>query len=151
MDTDTVEGNNSLCANRQIESYGNFSGYEGNPFVGQSVTVITGNNPHQLPATVTSSFIVLNNVFSGCISGPHKFTRLSYQIEMEVPSGFCFTGGDSGGAVLSSSGELIAIFSSAPSNNTCIGYAQMVGILRASFGLDGWYGINTSSSSTLCN
>lgn len=151
MDTDTTEGNNSLCVNRQLESYGNFSGSEGNASYGLPVTVVTGLDPHQLSGVITSTFTALNRVFSGCINPPNQYTKLTYMIQIEVPEGFCFTNGDSGAAVLDSAGRLIAIYSASPNSNLCIGYAQLVWILKATFGLDGWYGINTSSSPTLCN
>lgn len=102
MDTDTTEGNNSLCANRQLESYGNFSGSEGNASYGLPVTVVTGLDPHQLSGVITSTFIALNRVFSGCINPPNQYTKLTYMIQIEVPEGFCFTNGDSGAAVLDS-------------------------------------------------
>lgn len=76
MDNDTIEGNGSLCADRNLEVWGNFTGMQGTPMPGTNVTIISSLDPHILSAAV----VFINQVVPvGATCNGGLFTRLIVQ------------------------------------------------------------------------
>jgi hypothetical protein len=152
IDTDTIEGNNSLCANRYIETYGTLSGSEGTPSVGLPTTSITGLDPHTLYSVITGTVSEIGPVYASCMNGVgNNYTKLRSMIRVEISFGWCFKGGDSGSPLFDSGGRFPGSFSAAPDTNPCVGYFTSASALRQYLYLDGWYGAYTSGASQLCN
>ena len=149
MDNDTVEGNGSLHADRELEFCCDFTGSDGSPSFGTTVTVVISLDPHILSAVVTDVDRTVS-VGSNCNGG--LITPRIHQTFLEVPpDDFCFTDGDSGSPVLDGAGRIVGMLNWAEPLDPCRGGGTNAATIKTVLGFDSWYGTQTSGFDLKCN
>lgn len=148
LDNDLVEGNMSLHADRTLETFGGFSGTEGQPMVNQTVTWVSSVGPqHILSATVTA-INQMAFISDACNGG--SFTTRITQTVMQATN-LSFTGGDSGSPMIDQSNRIIGMINWMTSANAFIGGGTPASVTRQVLGFDQWYGTQTSAFALKCN
>ncbi len=147
VDNDFNQGNGSLCVDRHIEGWGNWTGDEFIPTVGQQLRMVSSQyssgSSHVIPITVNEVDVPQFGVESQC--SPSATVNYIHQVFFTT-NGRPFLDGDSGSPIVTLDGRIVAMhmWSWPPGS---LFYGQGGGTLaryvREAVGFTKWYGTTT--------
>lgn len=161
MDINTVEGDGSLSASRQVEVSNAsppapFLGTPASPVAstpGMTVraklrSAITGTRgSHEFQLRIDRVNLTVPQIFTDCIST--RFT-LASQTEYTMLDPYIFQDGDSGAPIFDSSERIIGTFNASRNPpNEHIGWGTNVNAIRSVLNYDTWYGTDTVNDNSI--
>jgi hypothetical protein len=150
MDTDTIEGDGSLHADRKLEAWGTFTGVDAQPQLQSAVTVVSMID-HLKPALITAVGRDESLRLRSDSCNPNTSVTLYDQMELTVTSGFQIEDGDSGSPVLDASGRIVGMISWGDPVDFTLGGGVAAPTIKTVLGFDAWYGTTQSGFDLKCN
>lgn len=144
LDNDATQGNASICVDELLESAGDWTGQEGTVMVGNTVKIVTANNPHIIMARINAVNVSANNVLvDACTGNPFNSTATYINQVRYSSMNRPFMGGDSGAIILTTANRIVGLhlFSEAPTRIP--GGGTLASFIRSTLGFSDWYGTNT--------
>lgn len=152
LDSDINQGNSSVCVDRRIENWGNWTGEEMIPVVGSGVLISSSRTrpsgtSHIFAGSVQATEWREPNIDVGCITvctPNYNCPAANFIRQIYLTTSETIINGDSGSPIITGDGKIVGMFTwQAPGGTVNRGGGPMARHIRTTLGFSKWYGTTT--------